>query len=309
MPLKFRKKTILAKVETTYGQDATPTGAANAIQVTEITITPMNGQTVVHDYVRPDLGARPEIPVDTHVLLEFKVSAQGSGTPGTPPGWGTLMRGCAMAEVITPGTSAAYHPVSSNEEALTMYFNIDGNLHKTVGAKGSVAMDFTSGQLPFFTFKFVGLYVGPAAAAAPAIDLTPFKTPLPVNDANTPTFTLHGYQGILKTLTLDVGANAVHRDYPNSRSVIVSDRKGSGKTSLQAPSLADKDFFADALNVVLDELQLVHGTVAGSIVQVDAPKIQVKNPTYSDDQGVAMLDMDLVPTPNTGDDELVITAK
>jgi len=74
MPLKFRDKTLLAKIEAAYGQDAAPTGNANAIQVMDVTITPQDGETVTHDFVRPDLGARPQIPVNTHVTMEFSVS-------------------------------------------------------------------------------------------------------------------------------------------------------------------------------------------------------------------------------------------
>lgn len=410
MPLKFRDKTLLAKIETTYGTDAAPTGAANAIQVMDLAIVPQDGETVTHDYVRPDLGARPQIPVNTHVSLEFSVSAAGSGTAGTAPGYGALLRGSGMAEVIsaaastqaspalsvgtptgtftytagsaftgsvprtvtltcttgggsgvaaftvsapqagahaatsqagvvmtdaapltlangativpTVGTSfvsgdtytlllqpahVTYQPVGSGEESLTLYFNLGGNRHKVLGARGSVAGEFQAGQLPRFRFKFLGLYVGPDASAQPTVVLTPFKQPLPVNNANTPDFSLHGYAGVVKALTLDLGVQTKHRDFINSASVVIADRQGSGSVSMEAPAIGTKDFFSTALNATLGPLSLVHGITAGNIVALTAPKVQVIKPRYGDDQGIAVLEMDLVPTPDDGNDEFVIT--
>ncbi|MBF0093990.1 MAG: hypothetical protein HQL34_05535 [Alphaproteobacteria bacterium] len=410
MPLKFRNKTLLAKVETTYGTDAAPTGAANAIQVMDLSITPQDGETVTHDFVQPDLGARAQIPVNTHVSLEFSVSVAGSGTAGTAPGYGVLLRGCGMAEVIaasastqaspatgvgtptgtftytagtaftgsvlrtvtltcttgggsgvaaftvsapqagahtaynqtgvvmtdatpltlvngativpTVGTSfvsgdsytillqpahVAYQPVGSGEESLTLYFNLAGNRHKLLGARGSVACEFQTGQLPRFRFKFLGLYVGPDAASQPSVDLAPFKQPVPVNNANTPDFSLHGYAGVMKSLTLDLGVQVHLRDFVNSALVAITDRQGSGNVTLEAPAIGTKDFFADAINATLGPLAFVHGVTAGNIVGIDAPKVQVLKPRYGDDQGIAVLEMDLVPTPDAGNDELVIT--
>lgn len=309
MSLKFRDKTLLAKIETDYGQDAAPTGAANAIQVMDVTITPQDGETVTHDYVRPDLGARPQIPVNTHVSLEFSVSVAGSGAAGTVPAYGVLLRGAGMAEIVTADTDVRYQPVGSDEESLTLYFNLAGNRHKVLGSRGSVAVDFQSGQLPRFQFKYTGLYVGPDASAQPAIDLAPFIQPIPVNNANTPDFSVHGYSAVLRSLNLDLGVQPRHRDYVNSAAVLIADRQGSGSASIEAPAIGTKDFFATALDAILGPVGIVHGITAGNIVQVDCPKVQVIKPRYGDDNGIALMEMDLVPIPDAGNDELVITVK
>ena len=47
--LLFRKKALLAKVETTYGTDAAPTGALNAIQTRNLQIEPLNGDPLEFD--------------------------------------------------------------------------------------------------------------------------------------------------------------------------------------------------------------------------------------------------------------------
>ena len=67
MPLLSRKRVILAKTEVTYGTDPTPTGAANAILVRNLSITPQNSEIVSRDLVRPYLGASEQIEAGVHV--------------------------------------------------------------------------------------------------------------------------------------------------------------------------------------------------------------------------------------------------
>ena len=45
MPRFWRRQTILAKIETTYGTDASPV-AANAILASNVSFNPMEGQDV-----------------------------------------------------------------------------------------------------------------------------------------------------------------------------------------------------------------------------------------------------------------------
>ena len=78
---------------------------------------------------------------------------------------------------------------------------------------------------------------------------------------------------------------------------------------IEAPAIATKDFIIAAKTSVLAALALVHGTVAGNIVKIDAPKVQLLNPTYSSDDGINMLNMGLVPTRDTGDDDIKITVQ
>ena len=102
MSLKTRKTIILAKVETTYGTDATPDGTNNAILVTEPTITPLAGSTVSRNNARTYLGNNQHIHVGSHVQCSFKVELAGGGAVDTAPPWGELLEGCGMAETVNP---------------------------------------------------------------------------------------------------------------------------------------------------------------------------------------------------------------
>ena len=59
----FRRRSILAKAESTYGTDPTPTGTANYVQVRDLTIEPIVADEVERDLIRPYLGAVPAEPL------------------------------------------------------------------------------------------------------------------------------------------------------------------------------------------------------------------------------------------------------
>lgn len=305
-----RKTVLLAKKETTYGTDAVPVAGANAIQITEPTITPLAGGKVAHNYLRPELGASPSIPVNKNVVVSFAVALAGAGAAGTVPAYGPLLTACATAETINVGVDVQYYPTSASAiDALSMYFFKDGTLHKLLGARGNVLMIFPPNDIPHFKFDFIGLFVDPLAVANPTPTLTAFKDPLPVNNTNTATFSLHGYTGVLETLELNLGNVIDPRDRPGSNEVLRTDRQGSGSVSIESPALGVKNYFAAVTAETRAALQIIHGATAGNIVQIDAPKVQVEEPAYEDSQGLEILKLGLNLTPDAGDDEIKITIK
>ena len=63
MAARYHRNTaILAKIEATYGTDATPTEAANALLVSNVSINPLNAQNVSRDLIRPFLGGSEQQP-------------------------------------------------------------------------------------------------------------------------------------------------------------------------------------------------------------------------------------------------------
>ncbi|MDD2664373.1 MAG: phage tail tube protein [Dechloromonas sp.] len=310
MPKFQNKNAILAKIETTYGTDAVPTGAANAILlVDEPEIVPLDMSTVDRKLIREYFGNSEQLPTGVFARVNLKCEIAGSGTAGTAPAWGPLLRACGFAEIITAATKVEYKPVTSNPEACTIYANKDGLLHKLTGARGNVKLNFAVDDIPRFDFSFIGLFNPVTDVAMPATTLTAWKTPLAVNKANTPTFTLHGNAAPLQSLALDMGNQNDFYSLPNAtESILFSGRQPKGQVSMEAVSIAVKDWFTTVKNVTLDTLQLIHGTAAGNKVQIDAPKVQINSPKYGGYKGVLMLNGDLALMPNAGNDELVITA-
>lgn len=314
MSLLTRKRTILAKTEAVYGTDPVPTGAANAILISDLTILPLDSELASRDLVRPFLGHSEQIPVAVSAQAEFSSEIAGSGTAATAPAWGPLLRGCGFSETIIPAPDpeprVEYRLVSAAFDSVAIYANVDGVLHKMIGARGNVSLDMSARIIPRFRFTFRGLFVPIVDAAAPVVDFTAWKKPLPVNKVNTSGLTLHGFAGgVMSALTLDL-ANAVNfRSLVGQELVQITDRQPAGSITLEAVPIATKDWFTAAKDAVTGAFSVTHGLTAGNKIRVTAPAVQLTNPQYQDLDGIQMLQMGTLFTPTSaGNDELVITA-
>lgn len=309
MALKFRKKILLAKIEGTYATDPTPVGATNAILCSNVSINPFQSEPIERDTYQAFLGARQQIHAGTRVEISFDVELAGGGAAGTAPLYGPLLRGCGMAETTNAGVSVVYDPVSAAEESVTIYLHHDGQKFELNGARGTFSIEMNVKRIPVLRFSFVGLYVGPAATSDPTQDVSGFQTPLTVGNTNTPTFTLHSYSGKMASFSYVHGNTVAHRELVGEESVQISDRRASGNIVIEHPALGIKDFYAIAAAETLAALQIVHGTTAGNIVQLDAPKVQILTPSMSEMDAITMLNMGLNFVPDSGDDEMSITVK
>lgn len=305
----FRQRAILAKIETTYGTDAVPTGAADALLVADdLDVKPMDNEMVERGVIQSYLGHAEMFPVATRIMITFKVEMVGSGAAGTAPAWGKLLKACAFSETISAGTSVAYAPAGT-ASSLSMYYFMDGVRHKILGARGSVKLKMTPRQVPYFEFSFTGLYGGvPTDTANPSLTLTAWKAPIAVNNANTSAFALHSYAGKLYDMDIDVANQVVYRNLVGTEDVQITDRQPAGSIEVEAVALATKDFWTIARTPTLSTLTLLHGTAAGYKVQIDAPLTQLINPEYTNRDQFTGLKMGTRFKPNAGNDELVITA-
>jgi hypothetical protein len=309
MSLLTRKRTILAKLETTYGTDPTPTGSANAILVRNMSITPLNAEVVSRDLVRPYLGASEQLIASSYVGIEFEVEMAGSGTAGTAPAYGPLLQACGMTE--TDGASdVTYTPKSSSFASVTMYYNVDGVLHKITGARGNVELVINARQIPVFKFTFTGLYNAPSDASAPSVTYTAFQTPVAANSDNTTDFELFSFGAALESLNINFNNAIQYRSLIGAEDVLMTDRQVSGQVVFEAPHIASKDFFGIALGNTLGNLDIVHGTTAGNMVQITSSRVDVSNPSYQDQNGIQMLQVPITLVPSTsGNDEISIVVK
>ncbi|MES0879698.1 phage tail tube protein [Roseibium sp. SCP14] len=305
---KYRKLALLAKIEVSEATDSVPTGADNAIQANDVSITPMAGDEETRDLMLPYLGHQGVILTGDYVQLEFSVEVAGAGAAGTVPPYGALLRACALSETITPATSVAYEPVSDGEESISVYFNQDGVRHVALGARGNVTVEFVPKRIPRFRFTLMGLLGTITDVALPTIDLSGFQTPRTVSKAAT-TLSLHGASRVAESLSINLGQQIEPRFLIGDERIQLSDRSGTGTAIVEAEPLASVNWFDIASQRTAGVLQLVHGTVAGNIVQLDAPAVEIGRPTQGQTQGVVNYSLPLMLKPSAGNDELVITVK
>lgn len=377
MSLLTRKRIILAKLEGTYGTDASPTGS-DAMLVRNLTITPLNAELVNRDLIRPYLGNSDTLLAQTSSQVEFEIELAGSGVPGVAPGWAPLLMACGFAEDLNTasvtitrssstatvthnshgfetgtvvkisgaaepeyngeftitkinansysytvsgspsspatgspvaGVDAQYSPISESFDSLTIYANIDGVLHKMTGARGNVEFGINVKQIPVMKFTFTAIYNAPTDTAAATPDFSAFQIPKVANTDNTTSFSLLSFAGYLESVNLNMANDIQYRTLIGHEEVLLVDRKPAGTFVFEAPLMASKNFFEAAKDGDVGTMTITHGVDAGNIVKLDAARVSIQNPSYQDSQGVHMLSVPFVATPDNGDDELLITVK
>ena len=299
MALLSRKRLILVKTESSYGTDASPAGT-DALLVRNLDITPLSGDVVSRDLIRPYLGNFDQLIGLTSVGITFEVELAGSGTAGTAPKFDAILKACGLAATIVSSTSVTYAPVSASFSSATIYFNVDGVLHKLTGCRGSLTMSCAVGAIPTLAFNLTGVYNAPTDTAQPALTYSAQATPLIFREGNTSAFSFFSYSGILQSVDFNLANDLVYRELVGgTKETLITDRKPAGTVMIEAPTIATKDFFTTALGSSTGNLTFLHGTTAGNRVTFTASQVDVLNPTYQDQDSIMMLSVPYVALPTT----------
>ena len=302
MALLLRKRLIVIETETTYGTDAAPDGA-DAVLVRDLSITPQSSDVVSRDLIRPYLGASQQLLANTRVECTFSVELAGSGVPGTAPQYGKALKACGLAETIVASTSVTYDPVSSSFSSITIHYMIDGVRHKMTGCRGNVALTANVGEIPTLDFTFTGIYNAPDDSAILTPTYSNQNAPLVFKNDNVTGFQLLSYSGALQSFSFDLGNTTVYRELVGGvKEVLITDRAANGSVSIEAVTMAAKDYFASAVDddVALGNLVFTHGNVAGNKIQFTSSKVDIGDVAYGDSDGIAMLEIPYTCVPDSG---------
>lgn len=319
MPTRYIRNTaILAKIESTYGTDSTPTEGANALLVSNVTINPLNANNVDRDLIRPYLGNSEQLVGTAYLELSFDVELAGSGAAGTAPAYGPLLRACGFAETLTASVRAEYNPVTPVADSLSIYWFSDGAKHVAKGCRGNFTIKMGVGARPVFSFRFLGLDGGITAESPSALTLSGFKTPAVITEPNTGDLTFGAtYTAATPTLTggtgypsqgidLDIGNAVAHTPLLGGETVDISNRGVAGSVVLDLTAAQEVTFMAAVKANTLQSLGLMHGVTAGYKVMLFMPAVQLINPSKQDVNGKLMIGYDVRAVPSAGNDELKI---
>ena len=312
----IKRTVILAKVEATAGTDAIPTGALNAIQVMNMTITPVDAKMVALATVTPWFGGGTDLVGARSVKCSFEVLLAGAGLAATGPAWGQLLLGCAMAEatgLLTP-SRVEYDPITAGAKSLTIYYHDDGVQHKMLGCVGNVKFSAKSGDAPKLTFDFVGVDGIATAVVNPGAVLTAWKIPPIVTKANV-TDILIGCTyaaGILtggtpynsSGLTLDWGNVTAFAPLLTLEQAVLTDRNIKGTVELDLTAAQEVTQIANVKANLSTGIGFTVGTVSGNKIMVYMPAVQFLNPKKVDFNGMRLIGFDLALNPVAGNDEV-----
>lgn len=308
-------KVLHSKKETVYGTDAAPTALANAALTRNFQGKPIATDRLARNLDRPVRGGAKDAATNARQTLSYELELAGSGAAGTAAPWMEHLEACGMAApTLTAGATAVqkFAAIGVTLSAMTHYHWRGNQRRRTVGARGTYGFDFTAGSYPFLRLDMTGLLL-PASPLpdenTPATpDLARWIEPVEVNTANTD-FVLGGYSPVLKSFTGDVNAEVAVRNLVGSNSVKRGNHGITGRLVIEAPSLAAKNYYTQLLNGDEIPVQLIHGIVAGNIVQLDGAHLQITDIDDADEVDTLMMSMAFRMNVGTTNDDLIWTAK
>lgn len=314
MPRYIKNTIVTAKVEATVGVDAAPTGAANAVLVSDVSITPLEAAAIDRSLIRGYFGGSEQLVGPANVKISYSVELAGSGTAGTAPAWGQLLQGCAVAEgLLTTPARVEYLPASTGLKSLTQYYYDDGVLHKVLASMGNCTLSAKVGERPLLRFEWTGLDGGVAAVPNVTPTLTAWKKPVAMTKANVIdiTFGATYAAGVLTGgtvhnstgLELNFGNTVNFTPMLGTETVDITDRDSSATIELELDAAQEVAFMADVKANVTRSLAMTIGTAAGNKIIVFAPAAQLTNPRKSELNGKRLIGFDVRLVPVNGNDE------
>lgn len=167
--LRRSNDVILAKIESVYATDPVPVAASNAVLVQNISFSTEGLRMNARPAVRANIGQLQSVFGGKLGRLSFEVEVKGSGTAGTAPEVGPLLKACGFGQTIATATSVTYKPVSASHDSITLYWFEGGRKkHILTGARGNVSIRCEAGGIAVFVFEFVGHHTAPTDATQPA---------------------------------------------------------------------------------------------------------------------------------------------
>ena len=304
------RQVIAAKVETTEGTAIALAGADanNLIMEPKFEAdVPMYERTFLDNSLSPQKA----IATTRLARLSFKVEAKGSGTAGTAPAVGKLLRACGLAETVVASTSVTYNPTSAlaNIPTLSLAIYKDGLRKAIKGARGNVKYSAKAGEPGMFEFEFTGVYDGVTDVAL----ITPsgVETTVPISLLSA-TFSIASFSAFVSQITFDMGNTLAPRGDINQASgyisTLLTKRNPKGSFDPEDELVATHDFYGRWLAGTTGSLTWKHQGSAGNIATFTVPACQYMKLSEADRNGIAVLNSDflMARSSTSGDDELSI---
>ena len=305
MPLIEARTQIAAKKETVEGAAET-LSASDAFLAANVKFTP-NFAMGERKNVSSSLSPWASIPGVRSAKLEFDVELKGSGTAGTAPALGNLLKACGLGETVDSGKSVTYAPASSSISSLTLAAYQDGIIKKIWGARGNVSLKLENGAPGWLHFEFTGADF--SVTDGTMLSGVTYESTKPVAFLSA-TFSIDGYSALIGVLEINMNNEVNLRKDANSdsgyKSAVITGRKPTMTMDPEHVTVATYDFFGKLRSGNEGSLSLVLGSTAGNICTIKAPKVQYIN--ISDDvrDGIRSLGITCQLNRSSGDDEISI---
>jgi len=297
---------LAAKIEAEEGTAESLAGAA-ALPVMHPSFKP-NILVSERDNTSASLSRFAGVPGLRSAQVEFDVELKGSGTAGTAPALGKLLKACGFGETVVESTSVTYLPASASISSLTLALYMDGVIKKMWGARGNVSLKLEHGKHALLHFTFTGADFSVTDGALLSSGVS-YETTMPQPFQNA-SFLIDSYAALNGNLEFNMNNEVALRPDVNSssgyKSAVITKRKASMTMDPEMVTVATYDFYGKLRSGNLGALTAALTGSAGNICTITAPKVQFVGINPGEKSGIRSLGMDCWLNRNAGDDELSI---
>ena len=306
--LRTKVGLLLAKEESPYGSDPTPTTADNGIVViSDLVITPA-GDTFQRSPFDITLSPRQPIIGASWFEVSFITEMHASGTKDTAPRIGDLFEACGMKEAINSSTSVVYTPASTSLKSCTIYVYADGLLHQFHGCVGTFRILIVTGDTAKIEWRFFGKYETPTDVSLPGS--VTYDTPVPPSVVSA-SFEFDNVSFEVQQLEIDLGAIVARRpslnDATGVKGFATVGREPKGSFNPETVLQATYDFWTEWRNSVQNAVTINIGDTTGNKWEISLPKVVLDTPAYGDRDGVRTFELPFMISRNSGDDEISLS--
>ncbi len=297
---------LAAKLEGTEGAAETLAGA-DVLLVANFKFTP-NIAMGARDNVAASLSPFAQVPGARSGKMEFDVELKGSGTAGTAPALGKLLKASRFGETVVAVTSVTYLPASTAISSMTLGAYEDGVIKKIWGARGNVSLKLDDGAPGWLHFEFTGadFSVTDGAMLSSGVSYESTKPPAFLSAA----LTVDSYQALIGTLEINMNNEIALRKDVNSasghKSAVITKSKPSMTMDPEAVLVATYDFYGKLRSGSEGALTMVLNGSAGNICTITAPKVQYTGLSDDAKEGIRNYGITCQLNRNSGDDEVSI---
>ncbi len=308
-----RRTVVLAKREAVYGTDPAMAPSTDGLLVYDVEID-IKGEKLERPVLRDTLSPLPHVIGMKECVLKFKLELKGMGTTTSIGSFelDDILSGCGFDTGVYTGTSTVYSLQSQESLMSSVAFivNIDGNMHKILGAKGKPKFNLEAGKYGEIEVEFMGLFnpVG-TGTLYDLSGISNVKPPIVYNSS----FQIGGFSPVTSKAEIDLGNNVTRRESLNAVYGVagfrLTDRSGTLSFDADAVTESSNPFWGDWEGSVVDTFGIQIGSNPTNIVKMNGFFAYESN-KYGDDDGVRKYDCKAAlcsSSVNSQNDELTIT--
>jgi len=308
-----KREVILAKIESTYNTDPTPSTSSDEILVENLGWSFEGARMVDREAVRPSLGKLKQVWGDTLMQVTFDVELKGAGatySASVRPEADVLFRACGLSSTVdttTGSETVTYAPTSTSHESITIYYYADGKLFKLTGCRGNCSINLETGSKGMASFTFTGHTTTPTDVSLPTPSYNSAVPPAVING----TFTIDSYAATVNAVAMDV-TNQIAMPPDLSASdgygeVQITGRDVSGSIDPEAELVATEAFVANWRSNA--SMALATGDIGSTQYNkynLTAPGVYYREVSQGDREGIRTYDLSCGFSETTTDNEFAL---